>query len=109
MSNNPYENIVPTEESQLPNSTPYSSQPMETVVGVTQVANNSFDIFGNQVSSTGDTPIDVNALQGAVVTEESLTAPSTGFLTEVDTSVTVSPQTDSTNQTDDTNYSNTPQ
>lgn len=80
MSNSPYENVVPVQESQLPNSDPYSTTPMQTVVGVSQVANNSYDIQGNPVSSEEDTPIDVNALHGVKVTQESLQAPSTGYL-----------------------------
>lgn len=79
MSNSPYGNIVPTEQSQLPNSNPFGSTTMKTVVGTTQVADNSYDIQGNPVSSTGDTPIDANALQGVVVTDASLQAPSTGM------------------------------
>ena len=80
MSNSPCENVVPTEESQLPDSQPYSTTPMQTIVGISQVANNSYDVQGNPVNSEGDTPIDVNAVQGAVVTPESLQAPSTGIL-----------------------------
>jgi len=92
MSNNPYENVVPTEENQLPNSQPYSTSTMRTSVGVTRVANNSFDIFGNPVDSRGDTPIDVNALHGAVATTANTTAPSTGMFTQVDTDYSNTPQ-----------------
>jgi len=88
MSNNPYQNVVPVKESQLPKSDPYSTTTMKTVVGTSQVANNSYDIQGNPVSSENDTPIDVNALQGAVVTPQSLVAPSTGFQTQLETSDT---------------------
>ena len=79
MSNSPYENTVPTDSSQLPDSTPFGATPMQTVTGETLVADNSYDIQGNPVDSTGDTPIDANALQGANVTDSSLQAPSTGF------------------------------
>lgn len=51
------------------------------------VADNSYDIQGNPVSSKQDTPIDVNALHGVTVTEESLIAPSTGMVTKVDTGI----------------------
>ena len=50
---------------------------METVVGNVEVANKSYDIQGNVVDSTGDTPIDVNALQGVQgITEGQRYAPS---------------------------------
>lgn len=82
MSNNPYENVVPTEDTQLPDTGPYSTTPMQTVVGVSQVANASYDVQGNAVSSEEDTPLDVNALHGVTVTSESLQAPSTGMVPE---------------------------
>lgn len=83
MSNNLYQNKVPTEQSQLPNGkAPYSSTTMKTVVGNTQVANCSYDIQGNPVDSTNDTPIDANALQGVTATESNLRAPSTGYKVE---------------------------
>ena len=80
MSNSLYSNTVYTEQTQEP----YGTTSMKTVVGTAQVGNQSYDIQGNVVDSKQDTPIDVNALQGAVVTEESLQAPSTGMVIQVD-------------------------
>ena len=85
MSNNPVSQSVPTKSSGLPN-TPYPTTTMETVVGNVQVAEKSYDVQGNVVSSTQDTPIDVNALHGVTKpTEGQLTVPSTGMVTQTST------------------------
>jgi hypothetical protein len=78
MSNNSSENIVPMQQDQLPDQQPFPVTMMETVAGSARVPNHSYDVQGQSASSEKDLPIDVNAMQGANVTSESLQAPSTG-------------------------------
>src|SRR6478609_7713521 len=84
MSNDLYNQSVPTEQSQL-SGEPYPTTVMETVAGPVEVAEKSYDVQGNPVSSSGDTPIDVNALHGIEVVPSQLEVPSTGMGVEVDT------------------------
>jgi hypothetical protein len=80
MSNHPYQNVVPTKKNQLPHDHTYATTVMQTIAGPVQVANKSYDVQGQQVSSEHDTPLDVNALNGAVVTKSHLQVPSSGFI-----------------------------
>ena len=77
----------PSEENTLSSSSSSSttgSQQMSTVVGETTVPTESYGVSGEIVNSSGDTPLDVNKMQGAVVTEEATVLPSTGtgFITD---------------------------
>ena len=58
---------------------PFSTTTMQTCVGEVPVMNNSYDIQGNVVDSTMDTPIDVNALYDVQVTDSMLQIPETGL------------------------------
>lgn len=80
MSNDPYSQHVPLTK-QKDNSFP--SHTMGTVVGNVKVQDKSYDVQGALVDSTGDTPIDVNALMHAQAPKGGL--PSTGIQTIVDT------------------------
>lgn len=79
---------VPQEEFKITGTnesgTTAGMQQISTVVGTTQVPTESYDVAGNIVGSTQDTPLDVNKMQGSYVTESSMTMPSTGtgFITD---------------------------
>lgn len=74
MSNDPSGQSVQSNSS----DNTYSYTPMQTVVGQVKVADKSYGIGGQVVDSTGDTPIDVNALVG-VEAPPNLVTPSTGY------------------------------
>lgn len=80
MSSDPYNQTV----EMNPQNQTYSSTAVETVVGETNVGNNSYDIFGQQVDSTNDTPIDVNAASYVDTSNLNTEQPSTGLSPVVD-------------------------
>lgn len=91
MSNKADDQIVYTEEiskeggNQQDNSFPTTT--MSTVVGDVKVSDKSFGIGGQVVDSTGDTPIDVNALYGVSAPPEGgLAPPATGYDIKLETS-----------------------
>lgn len=59
-------------------------QQVSTVVGTTHAPTESYDVAGNVVNSTQDTPLDANKMIGAVLTEGATVMPSTGtgFITD---------------------------
>jgi hypothetical protein len=80
MSNNPLgQSVKPRNEYDS-----YPTTTMHTVVGNIQVADKSYGIQGQVVDSTGDRPIDVNAVAGVQMPAEGMKMPETGMLQELE-------------------------
>ncbi len=101
MSNDPYGSTVNANNQQ---GNVFPTTTMETSVGNVQVSDKSYDIQGNVVDSSNDTPIDVNAVHGVQQAPQG-GLPSTGLTPQFETNVNRTDNVESTdlNQSNQTN------